>query len=67
MKKLNVFSLSWIHKTLALFAIAISLGLMVAGVKVVLETADKTGVAVIVTVLLAYCIVVNADRFIKKN
>ncbi len=66
MKKLKTIKeLNWVHKALALFAIIISLGLMVAGVKVVLEHSDKTGVAIIVTILLAYCIVVNVKRFIK--
>lgn len=52
-----------LQKVLALLAIAISLGLMVAGVKVVLELADKTGVAIVVTVLLAYCIAINIRKF----
>lgn len=54
-----------LQKALTLFAIIISLGLMVAGVKVVLQNSDQTGAAVVMTVLLAYCIVVNVKRFIK--
>ncbi len=56
---------SLLHKALTISAIIISLGLMVAGVKVILQSADQTGVAILVTILLGYTIAINVKRFIK--